>query len=75
MANALIREFAVTDWRNAEQFYSGILGFTCVYECPEVGSWGVASMMGICRYAIPLERGLLLPIRGIGFPPNGDLAV
>lgn len=37
MANALIPEFAVTDWRKSKQFYCGILGFACVYEHREEG--------------------------------------
>ncbi|WP_071797259.1 bleomycin resistance protein [Natronohydrobacter thiooxidans] len=37
MANALVPEFAVTDWRRSKRFYCEILGFSCVYERPEEG--------------------------------------
>lgn len=37
MANALIPEFAVSDWRKSKQFYCDILGFELRYERPEEG--------------------------------------
>lgn len=37
MANALVPEFAVSDWRRSKAFYCGVLGFACAYERPEEG--------------------------------------
>lgn len=37
MSNALVPEFAVSDWRKSKAFYCDILGFTCLYERPEEG--------------------------------------
>ncbi|AGT09462.1 bleomycin resistance protein [Paracoccus aminophilus] len=37
MANALVPEFAVKDWRKSRQFYCDILAFKCEYERPEDG--------------------------------------
>lgn len=37
MANALIPEFAVSDWEASKEFYMDILGFQLCYERPEEG--------------------------------------
>lgn len=37
MINALVPEFAVSDWRKSKAFYCDILGFACLYERPEEG--------------------------------------
>lgn len=37
MGNALVPEFAVSDWRRSKAFYCDTLGFECVYERPEEG--------------------------------------
>lgn len=37
MSNALVPEFAVSDWHRSKFFYCGILGFDCLYERPEEG--------------------------------------
>lgn len=37
MANALVPELAVSDWRISRGFYCDLLGFSCVYERPEEG--------------------------------------
>jgi catechol 2,3-dioxygenase-like lactoylglutathione lyase family enzyme len=37
MSNALVPEFAVSDWQASKNFYCNILGFTCEYERPEDG--------------------------------------
>ena len=37
MSNALVPEFAVSDWLKSKAFYSDVLGFECVYERPEEG--------------------------------------
>ena len=37
MSNALVPEFAVSDWRRSKFFYCNILGFECTYERPEEG--------------------------------------
>lgn len=37
MSNALVPEFAVSDWQKSKAFYCGILGFDCLYERPEEG--------------------------------------
>lgn len=37
MGNALVPEFAVSDWRKSKSFYCGLLGFECVYERIEEG--------------------------------------
>lgn len=37
MGNALVPEFAVSDWRASRAFYCDLLGFACLYERPEEG--------------------------------------
>lgn len=37
MSNALVPEFAVTDWQASLSFYCGILGFSCRYQRSEEG--------------------------------------
>lgn len=37
MSNALVPEFAVSDWRKSKSFYCDVLGFDCVYERAEEG--------------------------------------
>lgn len=37
MSNALVPEFAVSDWRRSKSFYCDILGFECLYERAEEG--------------------------------------
>jgi catechol 2,3-dioxygenase-like lactoylglutathione lyase family enzyme len=37
LSNALVPEFAVSDWRQSKAFYCDTLGFTCLYERPEEG--------------------------------------
>ncbi len=37
MNNALVPEFAVSDWQASKEFYCNILGFSCDYERPEEG--------------------------------------
>ena len=37
MSNALVPEFAVSDWQKSKSFYCGVLGFDCVYERAEEG--------------------------------------
>ncbi len=38
MANALVPEFAVSDWRKSKRFYCEVLGFQSVYECEAGGT-------------------------------------
>ncbi len=37
MENALVPEFAVSDWRASKRFYCDVLGFERVYDRPEEG--------------------------------------
>ncbi|WP_444451941.1 bleomycin resistance protein [Rhodobacter capsulatus] len=37
MSNALVPEFAVSDWRKSKSFYCDLLGFDCLYERAEEG--------------------------------------
>ncbi|MGV2127603.1 bleomycin resistance protein [Agrobacterium vitis] len=37
MSNALVPEFAVTDWHESRDFYTRLLGFSVRYERPEEG--------------------------------------
>lgn len=37
MGNALVPEFAVSDWHQSKAFYCDVLGFECAYERPEEG--------------------------------------
>ncbi|UIJ70598.1 VOC family protein [Aurantimonas sp. HBX-1] len=37
MTNALVPEFAVTDYGRSRKFYCDVLGFSCAYERPEEG--------------------------------------
>lgn len=37
MANTLVPEFAVKDWRRSKHFYCELLGFKCEHERPEDG--------------------------------------
>lgn len=37
MSNALVPEFAVSDWRRSKAFYCDVLGFDCAYERVEEG--------------------------------------
>ena len=49
MSNALVPEFAVSDWQASKNFYCNILGFSCEYERAEEGfcylSLGGAELM------------------------------
>ncbi|MEI4486466.1 VOC family protein [Frigidibacter sp. MR17.14] len=79
MGNALVPEFAVSDWQRSRAFYCGVLGFQCRYERPEEGfcylSLGEAELMldqigtgrdfdgGHLPEAPPFGRGLNLQIR------------
>ncbi|MCJ8334668.1 MAG: VOC family protein [Epibacterium sp.] len=37
LSNALVPEFAVSDWQKSKRFYCDILGFECMYERAEEG--------------------------------------
>lgn len=37
MSNALVPEFAVSNWRKSKEFYCGILGFDCLYARADEG--------------------------------------
>jgi catechol 2,3-dioxygenase-like lactoylglutathione lyase family enzyme len=37
LSNALVPEFAVSDWRKSKSFYCDVLGFDCAYEREEEG--------------------------------------
>lgn len=37
MSNALVPEFAVSDWRRSKAFYCDTLGFECAYEREDEG--------------------------------------
>ena len=37
MGNALVPEFAVSDWHRSKSFYCDVLGFECAYERPDEG--------------------------------------
>lgn len=37
LANTLVPEFSVSDWRRSKAFYCDVLGFNCAYERPEEG--------------------------------------
>jgi len=37
VSNALVPEFAVSDWRKSKSFYCDLLGFDCLYERAEEG--------------------------------------
>ncbi|RCK43280.1 glyoxalase [Thalassospira profundimaris] len=79
MPNALVPEFAVSDWRKSRAFYCDILGFTCLYERPEEGfcylALGKAEIMidqigegrtfddGHLPQSYPFGRGLNVQIR------------
>lgn len=85
MANALVPEFAVTDWRRSKQFYCEILGFDCVYERPEDGFCylslqGAALMIdqigagrtfdeGHLPHSYPFGKGLNVQIRVSSIEP------
>jgi catechol 2,3-dioxygenase-like lactoylglutathione lyase family enzyme len=47
--NALVPEFAVTDWQASRRFYCDLIGFSVVYERPEEGfsylALGAAQLM------------------------------
>ncbi len=78
MANALVPEFAVSDWIASKAFYCDVLGFACQYERPEDGfcylSLGQAEVMidqigegrtfddGHLPKAYPFGRGLNVQI-------------
>ncbi len=85
MTNALVPEFAVSDWRASRDFYCRILGFAAVYERPEEGfsylALGGAELMldeiGLGRtfddghrpQSHPFGRGLNVQIRVPGIAP------
>lgn len=88
MSNALVPEFAVSDWRRSRSFYREILGFECVYERPEEGfcylRLGEAELMidqigegrsfdgGHLPDARPFGRGLNVQIRVHSVAPMLD---
>ncbi len=79
MINALVPEFAVSDWQKSKAFYCDILGFACLYERPEEGfcylALGEAEIMidqigdgrtfddGHLPRAYPFGKGLNVQIR------------
>ncbi len=79
MENALVPEFAVSDWQRSKRFYCDLLGFDCRYERPEEGfsylTLGDAQLMideigkgrtfgdGHLPDAYPFGRGLNVQIR------------
>ncbi len=79
MPNALVPEFAVSNWERSKQFYCELLGFSCVYERPEDGfcflKLGEAELMidqigkgrtfddGHLPESYPFGRGLNVQIR------------
>lgn len=79
MENALVPEFAVSDWQTSKQFYCDLLGFDCRFERPEDGfsylTLGDAQLMidqigmgrifgdGHLPEAYPFGRGLNVQIR------------
>ncbi|MCX8281510.1 VOC family protein [Phyllobacterium sp. 0TCS1.6C] len=79
MSNALVPEFAVSDWRKSKAFYCDVLGFTCLYERAEEGfcylALGEAEIMidqigqgrtfddGHLPESYPFGRGLNVQIR------------
>ncbi|MEO4040624.1 VOC family protein [Hoeflea sp. CAU 1731] len=79
MINALVPEFAVSDWLKSKAFYCDILGFVCLYERPEEGfcylALGKAEIMidqigdgrtfddGHLPFAYPFGKGLNVQIR------------
>jgi len=79
MANDLVPELAVTDWRRSRCFYCDLLGFAVIYERPEEGfsylRLGAADLMideigkgrtfdaGEGLWRAPLGRGMNLQIR------------
>ena len=79
MSNALVPEFAVSDWRISKKFYCDILGFRCAYERPEEGfcylTLGEAELMidqigegrtfddGHLPQSYPFGKGLNVQIR------------
>jgi len=79
MTNALVPEFAVSDWRKSKTFYCDILGFDCRYERAEEGfcylALGEAELMidqigkgrtfddGHLPGAYPFGKGLNVQIR------------
>jgi catechol 2,3-dioxygenase-like lactoylglutathione lyase family enzyme len=85
MANALVPEFAVSNFTDSKYFYCNILGFTCEYERPEDGfaylALGAAELMidqiGIGRTfndghlpdAYPYGRGLNVQIQVADIAP------
>ena len=85
MSNALVPEFAVSDWRRSKAFYCGLLGFTCAYERPEEGfcylRLGEAELMidqiglgrtfdgGHLPEGYPFGRGLNVQIRVASIAP------
>ena len=79
MPNALVPEFAVSDWRASKLFYCEHLGFECLYERPDEGfcylRLGEAEIMidqiglgrsfddGHLPHSHPFGRGLNVQIR------------
>ena len=79
MANALVPEFAVCDWRRSRWFYCEVLGFDCLYDRGDEGfaylRLGEAELMidqiglgrtfdgGHAPDAPPFGRGLNVQIR------------
>jgi catechol 2,3-dioxygenase-like lactoylglutathione lyase family enzyme len=85
MANALVPEFAVSNFEGSKYFYCNILGFTCEYERPEEGfaylALGAAELMidqigtgrtfddGHLQDAYPYGRGLNVQIQVADIAP------
>lgn len=79
MNNALVPEFAVSDWRVSKAFYCDVIGFECAYERAEEGfcylRLGKAELMidqigegrtfnsGYLPTSYPFGRGLNVQIR------------
>lgn len=88
MPNALVPEFAVSDWQAARAFYCDILGFEVAYERPEDGfcylRLGDAELMidqigtgrtfgdGHLPDAYPFGKGLNVQIRVVAIKPLLD---
>lgn len=85
MANALVPELAVSDWKQSKRFYCDVLGFTCQNERPEEGfcylALGGAELMidqigtgrtfdgGHCPSNHPFGKGLNLQIEVADITP------
>ncbi len=85
MSNALVPEFAVSDWRRSKAFYCDVLGFDCAYARAEEGfcylRLGDAELMidqiglgrtfdgGHLPQSHPFGRGLNVQIRVAAIAP------